>query len=108
MEEPIFFITIILIILAGYYSLVTFPRQREFQKHHKLILNLQVGDEIITSGGIIGRISEMDAEDGVAKIEIAPGVHLRIITAAIRKYDPTAIQASTRRALGASPENEEA
>lgn len=104
MEQSIFFFTILALILAGYYSLVTFPRQREFQKHHKLILNLQEGDPIITSGGIIGKITEITPETGLAKIEIAEGLEIQMITAAIRKYDPDAIGTSTRRALGAMDE----
>jgi preprotein translocase YajC subunit len=98
--EPIFWITILLLIMAGYYSLVVFPKQREFIKHQKFVKLMRVGDEVITSGGILGVITELDIEDGIAKVEIAPGVHIRIITAAVRHFDPVEIGLSVQKALG--------
>lgn len=105
--EFIFVFTIMLLVLAGYWSLVVFPRQREFTKQQRFVALMAVGDEVITSGGIIGRISELDMEDGIAKIEIASGVHIRIITAAVRPFDPVEIGLSVRKALGVEEAPEE-
>jgi preprotein translocase subunit YajC len=87
--EYVFYLTIILIIIAGYYSLFVMPKQYAFKKHQQYVLSLKVGDEVITHGGIIGTITELDEEVGVAKILIAPGVEVRIVAAAlVRQYDP--------------------
>ncbi|MFP4321092.1 MAG: preprotein translocase subunit YajC [Anaerolineales bacterium] len=104
MEQTVFFITLIMIVLAGYYSLVIFPKQRDFQKHQRFVAQMDVGDEVITSGGIIGVITDLDAETGIARIAIAQDVEMRIITAAIRPFDREAIARSARLALGETVE----
>jgi preprotein translocase subunit YajC len=44
---------------------------------------------MITFGGIIGRVVDIEAENGVAKVEIADGVVIRVLVAALmRPYDP--------------------
>ena len=40
------------LLLAGYYSLVLFPKQRDFTKRQLMARELAEGDEIITYGGI--------------------------------------------------------
>ena len=83
--EFIFFLTIALLIIAAYYALVVMPRQYEFKKHQRYVTSMEVGDEVITSGGLIGTITELDAEVGVAKIhfladcyQALPGIHFAI------------------------------
>jgi preprotein translocase subunit YajC len=90
--EEVFWLTIILLFIGGYYALVVMPKQRAFKKHQKYVVTLQEGDEVITYGGLIGTITELDAEVGVAKIRIADGLEVRIITAAlVQQYDPEEI-----------------
>lgn len=92
MESFALEITIIIIIMAGYWALVTFPKQRAFKKHVKYVQTLDVGDEIITYGGLIGTITELDEEFGVAKLRIADNLEVRVITAALQQpYDPDEI-----------------
>jgi preprotein translocase subunit YajC len=90
---------VILILIAGaYWSLSLFPRQREFQKRQRYVRSLSVGDEVVTYGGIIGRMIDIEAEIGIAHIEIADGVVVRVITASImRAYDPEEIAAAANR-----------
>lgn len=98
--DAIFFLTIILIIMAAYYSLVVMPKQRDFKKHQHYVMSLKEGDEVITYGGIIGTITELDAEVGIAKVQIAPGLEVRIITAAlVRQYDPDEVAQNARLGL---------
>ncbi len=108
MEQTVFFITLILIVLAGYYSLVIFPKQRDFQKHQRFVAQMDIGDEVITSGGIIGTLSNLDTDTGIAQVTIAPGVEMRIIIAAVRPFDREAIARSTRQALGDTPDEQNA
>ena len=80
--------------------MVIFPRQRDFQKRQKFARALSAGDEVVTYGGIIGRVLAVDAEQGVAQVEIADGVVVRLITAAIMQpYEPEAIASAARRGL---------
>ncbi len=92
MERFALEITIVIILLAGYWSLVTFPKQRAYKKHVQYVQTLDVGDEIITFGGLIGTITEIDEEVGVAKLKIAENLEVKILTAALQQpYDPEEI-----------------
>jgi preprotein translocase subunit YajC len=99
--EFIFFLTIALLVIAAYYALVFMPRQYAFKKHQKYVTSLEVGDEVITSGGLIGTITELDVEVGIAKIRLAEGLEVRIVAAAIlQAYDPAEIERNAKLGLG--------
>jgi preprotein translocase subunit YajC len=80
---------LLLLGLGAYWSLVIFPRQREFQKQQRYVQSLKTGDEMITFGGIIGRVLELDTDKGIVHVEIADGVVIRMVAASlIRPYEP--------------------
>lgn len=104
MQEFVILGLVMILGLGAYWSLVIFPRQREFQKQQKYVQSLHTGDEMITYGGIIGRILDIDEDHGVARVEIAEGVIIRILTAALmRPYDPEELAENIRRARGEHP-----
>jgi preprotein translocase YajC subunit len=108
MNEIIILAVILVLGLGAYWSLVIFPRQREFQKQQRYVRELHVGDEMITFGGIIGKVMAIDADAGVAEVEVAPGVTLRVVTAALmRPYDPAELADSVQKALGNRPPEED-
>ena len=77
------------LFLGGYWIFVLMPRQRDFIKRQQMARTLVEGDEVVTGGGIVGRIKRIDASQGVAYLEIAPGLEVRIVTAAILdRFDP--------------------
>ncbi|MEO8394855.1 MAG: preprotein translocase subunit YajC [Chloroflexota bacterium] len=90
--------------LGAYWSLVIFPRQRDFQKQQKYVSTLNVGDEMVTFGGIIGRVMTVEPEKGIATIEIADGVIIRVLAASLmRPYDPEELALSAE--LGSREKN---
>lgn len=92
---------IMLLGLGAYWSMVVFPKQRDFQKRQRFARDLVKGDEVITYGGIIGRVIDIDAEMGIAQVEITDGVVIRMINAALmQSYDPEEIAQNARRGLG--------
>lgn len=100
MEQSLFWLAMGLIVLAGYYSLVIMPKQRNFKRHQNYVASMRVGEEVITYSGIIGTITELDAEDGIAKVRLAEGVEVRMLTAAIlRRYDPEEIARNAQMGL---------
>lgn len=104
MQEFVILGLVMILGLGAYWSLVIFPRQREFQKQQKYVQSLHAGDEMITYGGIIGRILDIDEDHGVARVEIAEGVIIRILTAALmRPYDPEELAENIRKARGENP-----
>jgi len=44
---------------------------------------LRVGDEIITVGGIIGKLTYFNAEENRARIKVAPGVEMQVVLTAV-------------------------
>jgi preprotein translocase subunit YajC len=58
------------------YFLLIRPQQRRAREHDTMIQNLKRNDEIVTSGGIHGRIQTL--EEKVVTVEIAPNVRIRL------------------------------
>jgi preprotein translocase subunit YajC len=65
------------------WAIVILPQQRRMRAHQALVSVLEEGDEVMTTSGIIGTITAID--DEVLHLEVAPGVTLRIVRAAIAR-----------------------
>ena len=97
MLEFAFVFAVLALILGGYWTLFVFPKQRAFRHKQKIVRSLHVGDEIVTYGGLIGKIIDIDAAQGLAYVEIADGVTIRLLTAALQQvYDPKEIAYSAQ------------
>ncbi len=97
MEEFALVGVVLILGLGAYWTMVLFPKQRDFQKRQRFARELSVGDEVITYGGIIGKVIDIRAEEGIAYVEIADGVVIRLITAALMQpYDPEEIARNAR------------
>ena len=74
------FIPLILIFLIFYFLLIR-PQQKK-QKEHKVLLDsIQRGDEILSSGGILGKVIRVDNDK--LTVEIAKGVNVIIIRSSV-------------------------
>jgi preprotein translocase subunit YajC len=92
MTDFLFVSVILLLGMAAYWSFSLMPRQREFAKRQEMARSLVEGDEVITAGGIVGKVMRIDSEMGVAYVEVAEGLQLRVVTAALLdRYDPADI-----------------
>ena len=68
-----------LLLLALPLILLVFlmwSQRRRNQEQQRIQASLEVGQEVMTSSGMYGRL--VDLQDGIAVVEIAPGVHVRI------------------------------
>ena len=59
------------------------PQQQRVRRQQLLVRALEVGDSVITIGGIYGTIVELDDED--VTLEVAENTHIRLIRAAISR-----------------------
>lgn len=92
MGEFLLVALILVLGMAAYWAMVLFPRQRDFQKRQRMARTLSAGDEVITGGGLVGKVQRIDSDAGVAYVEIADGVVVRLLTAAmLQQYDPDEI-----------------
>ena len=75
------FIPLILIFVIFYFFLIR-PQQKRVKDHKSMVENLKRGDEIITSGGILGTVDKI-MEDDRAEILIGDNVKVQIIRSTI-------------------------
>ena len=68
------FIPLILIFVIFYFFLIR-PQQKRVKDHKAMVASLKRGDEIITSGGIIGTIDRVMEDD---RIEVTIGENTRV------------------------------
>ena len=66
----------ILIIFAVFYFLILRPQQKQHKAQKQMIEALTVGDEIVTNGGLLGKITKLD--DQFLGVKIADGVEIKV------------------------------
>lgn len=89
---------IIGLFVIAVYAFSVLPRQREFRARQKLVSQLKPGVEVITYGGMIGKVKQVDPASGVVILEIANGIEIRVLAQAISaEFDPKAIAESAQR-----------
>lgn len=65
---------ILIVILAVFWGLVVLPRRRSQRAHAAMQDSVSLGDEIITAGGLHGHVREIDDEQRLVRLEVAPDV----------------------------------
>ena len=75
------FIPLILIFVIFYFFLIR-PQQKRVKEHKAMVQSLKRGDEIITSGGIIGTIDRVMEDDRI-EVVIGENVKVQIIRSTI-------------------------
>jgi preprotein translocase subunit YajC len=68
-------------IFAIFYLLMIRPQQQRVKQHQAQIAAVKKGDEVITGGGIRGRVTKVGDEE--AEVEIAQGVRIRVVKSTI-------------------------
>lgn len=75
------FIPLILIFGIMYFLLIR-PQQKKLKEHQAMVEAVRRGDQIVTQGGIIGKISKVK-DDGQVEVEIAEGVKVQVVKSTI-------------------------
>lgn len=71
------------LLLAIFYFMLIRPQKRRVQAHQALVRSIQVGDEVITAGGILATVRAL--RDDELEVEIAPGTVIRILKTSISR-----------------------
>ena len=86
------------LIFVIMYFLILRPQQKRVKDHAELVKNLRRGDTIITSGGLVGKVTKVVDDDQV-EMEIADGIRIRqmrqMITAVRTKGEPAKDEAAS-------------
>lgn len=64
------------------WALLIRPQQRRVRDHQQLVATLGAGDEVITTGGIVGTI--VSVVDDIVTLEVAPGMSIRLLRSAVQ------------------------
>jgi len=80
-----------LILAVAFFFLVVMPQRRRNQALNAFIASVQVGDEIITAGGIFGTVVAMDGD--TVDLQIAPGVVITVAKRALAQAVPPPVDA---------------
>lgn len=76
-----FFVTLLplILIFAVFWFLLIRPQQKKMKEHQQMIASLKKGDRVVTAGGIVGRITKVDAGEDTVTVEIAPDVQVKVV-----------------------------
>ena len=66
----------LILIVVIMYFLVLRPQQKRAKEHQELVKNLRRGDTVVTSGGLVGKVTKVVDDDQI-EVEIADGVRVR-------------------------------
>ena len=66
----------LILMFAIFYFLLIRPQQKKAKEHRALLDALKKGDQVVTAGGMHGKVTALD--DQVVTLEIAPGVNVKV------------------------------
>lgn len=74
------FVPILLIFVIMYFLMIR-PQQKKLKDHKAMVSALRRGDQVVTSGGMIGKVVKV--ADAEIEVELAPNVKVRVIKSTI-------------------------
>jgi len=72
--------------IALFYFMLIRPQQRRAKEHQALVAKLAAGDEVVTGGGLLGRVAEVG--ETFVTLEIAEGVQVKVQKVQITQLVP--------------------
>jgi preprotein translocase subunit YajC len=79
-------ILMLVVFVAIFYFMLIRPQQKRAKETRVMLDKLASGDEVVTSGGIIGRVH--DLQDSIVTLDIADGVRIKVQKAAVTQVLP--------------------
>ncbi|MEL6980101.1 MAG: preprotein translocase subunit YajC [Pseudomonadota bacterium] len=77
-----FLLPFVLIFVIMYFLIIR-PQQRRLKEHNAMLEALRRGDEVITSGGLIAKITKVKEGEDEIEAEIADGVRVRMVRSTV-------------------------
>ncbi len=69
-------IIMMVVFVVIFYFLLIRPQQKKAKEHQALVSKLSAGDEVVTTGGILGKVTEVG--DSFVTLEVAEGVRMKV------------------------------
>jgi len=89
-----------MLIIGIMYFLMIRPQQRRLKEHQAMIAAIRRGDTIVTSGGILGKVTKV--EDQELQVEIADGVKVKVLRSTVSEVRNKGEAAPAAKAKAAS------
>ena len=89
-----------MLIIGIMYFLMIRPQQKRLKEHRDMVAAIRRGDTIVTSGGIIGKVTKV--EDDELQVEIADGVKVKLLRSTISEVRGKGEAAPAAKAKAAS------
>jgi len=80
------FIIMMVLMFAAFYFLLIRPQNKKQKQHQELVAGLQVGDEVLTAGGILGKITGVS--EHYAVVAISDNTEIKIQKASVSMVVP--------------------
>jgi preprotein translocase subunit YajC len=89
-----------ILIIGIMYFLMIRPQQKRMKEHKEMIASVRRGDTVVTSGGILGKVTKVDEHE--LQVEIADGVRIKVLRSTVSevrgKGEGSAAQTNTTTA----------
>ena len=69
-------------IFVIFYFLLIRPQQKRAKEHKSMVANLRRGDQVITAGGLMAKVTKV-IDDNEVEVEISPGVKVKLVRSTI-------------------------
>lgn len=96
------FMPLILIFVIFWFFLIR-PQQRKMKDHREMVAALRRGDQVVTGGGVMGKVTKV-LDENTVQVEIAEDVRVRVvkgtITDVINKTEPAAANTNDDKGSG--------
>jgi preprotein translocase subunit YajC len=76
-QNPIFTLVPFVLIAVVFYLVFFRPQQKQMKKHQQFVSELQKGQDVVTNGGIIGKVFQV--EDKTVTLDLGGGNKIRIV-----------------------------
>ncbi len=84
-QDPMMTIIMLVAMVAAFYFLLIRPQQKKTKEHQSMLGNLKKGDEVVTGGGLVGKVTGVSEK--LITIEVSEKVRVRVLkTQVIDKY----------------------
>jgi preprotein translocase subunit YajC len=80
------FVIVMILMLGFMYFAMLRPQMKRQKEHRDLVAGLAKGDEVVTNGGIAGRID--DVGENFVSVEIAPNIKIKVQKSAVQQVLP--------------------
>ncbi len=75
-SDPFLSLLPLVLIFAVFYFLLIRPQNKRQKEHKAMVANVGVGDEVVTAGGVLGKITEI--KEQFVRVQVAEGVELKV------------------------------